>query len=56
MTLSVAREEKVSLIAMSAYGTAWFREMLVGSTTFTVVRRTRKPILVIRKKKGSDTH
>jgi len=48
MTLSVANEENVSLIVMSAYGTNWFREMLVGSTTFTVVRRTRKPILVIR--------
>ena len=54
MTLSVAREENVSLIAMSAYGTAWFREMLVGSTTFTVVRRTRKPILVIRKKQENE--
>ena len=48
MTLSVAKEDKVSLIVMSAYGTHWFREMLVGSTTFTVVRRTRKPVLVIR--------
>lgn len=48
MTLSVAKEDNVSLIAMSAYGTDWFKEMLVGSTTFTVVRRTRKPVLVIR--------
>ncbi|HSQ94229.1 MAG TPA: universal stress protein, partial [Methanoregula sp.] len=48
MTLAVAREDDVSMIAMSAYGTDWFREMLVGSTTFTVVRRTRKPVLVIR--------
>ncbi len=48
MTLSVAAEDNVSLIAMSAYGMAWFREMLVGSTTFTVVRRTRRPVLVIR--------
>jgi nucleotide-binding universal stress UspA family protein len=54
MTLAVAREENVSLIAMSAYGTAWFREMLVGSTTFTVVRRTRKPVLVIRKKQENE--
>lgn len=48
LTLSIAKEDNVSLIAMSAYGTDWFREMLVGSTTFTVVRRTRKPVLVIR--------
>ncbi|MCK9591521.1 MAG: universal stress protein [Methanoregula sp.] len=52
MTLSVAKEDNVSLIAMSAYGTDWFMEMLVGSTTFTVVRRTRKPILVIRSGQG----
>jgi len=33
---------------MSAYGTDWLREMILGSTTFTVVRRTQKPVLVIR--------
>lgn len=54
MTLSVAKEDNVSLIAMSAYGTDWFREMLVGSTTFTVVRRTRKPVLVIRSQQKKE--
>jgi nucleotide-binding universal stress UspA family protein len=54
MTLSVAKEENVSLIAMSAYGTAWSREMLVGSTTFTVVRRTRRPVLVIRNQQENE--
>ena len=54
MTLSVAKEDKVSLIAMSAFGTDWFREMLVGSTTFTVVRKTRKPILVIRNQQENE--
>jgi nucleotide-binding universal stress UspA family protein len=48
MILSVAKEDDVSLIAMSAYGTDWIREMLLGSTTFTLVRRTRKPVLVVR--------
>jgi nucleotide-binding universal stress UspA family protein len=48
MILSVADEEKVSLIAMSAYGKDWLHEMLLGSTTFTVVRRTQRPVLVIR--------
>ena len=56
MTLSVAKEENVSLIVMSAYGTDWFREMLVGSTTFTVVRRTRKPILVFRNGQKKEKH
>lgn len=46
--LSVAEEDDVSLIAMSAYGTDWLREMLLGSTTFTVVRGTKKPVLIIR--------
>lgn len=54
MTLSVAKEDNVSLIAMSAYGTSWFREMLVGSTTFTVVRRTRRPVLVIRGRQDDE--
>ncbi|MCK9592488.1 MAG: universal stress protein [Methanoregula sp.] len=46
--LSIAEEDDVSLIAMSAHGTDWLREMILGSTTFTVVRRTQKPVLVIR--------
>jgi nucleotide-binding universal stress UspA family protein len=54
MTLSVAKEDNVSLIAMSAYGKDWFKEMLVGSTTFTVVRRTRKPVLVVRNRQGNE--
>jgi len=48
MILSVAEEEDVSLIAMSAYGTDWLREFLLGSTTFTVVRRSKRPVLIIR--------
>jgi nucleotide-binding universal stress UspA family protein len=50
------KEENVSLIVMSAYGTDWFREMLIGSTTFTVVRRTRKPILVFRSGQKKEKH
>jgi len=48
MILSLAEDEGVSLIAMSAYGTDWLRNFLVGSTTFTVVRRSKKPVLIIR--------
>ena len=48
MILSVAEEEGVSLIAMNAHGTDWLRNLVLGSTTFTVVRRTRKPVLIIR--------
>jgi nucleotide-binding universal stress UspA family protein len=46
--LAVAAEENVSLIAMNAFGLDWLREMVLGSTTFTVVRRAQKPVLVIR--------
>jgi nucleotide-binding universal stress UspA family protein len=48
MILSVAEEEGVSLIAMNAHGTDWLRNLVLGSTTFTVVRRTKKPVLIIR--------
>jgi len=48
MILSLSEDEDVSLIAMSAYGTDWLRNFLVGSTTFTVVRRSKKPVLIIR--------
>ena len=48
MILLAAEEEDVSLIAMSAYGTDRVREFLLGSTTFTVVRRTKRPVLIIR--------
>jgi nucleotide-binding universal stress UspA family protein len=54
MILSVGEEENVSLIAMSAFGSDWLREMLLGSTTFTVVRRTKKPVLIIRTGKENE--
>jgi len=46
--LAVAEEEAVSLIAMNAFGLDWLREMVLGSTTFTVVRRATRPVLVLR--------
>ena len=55
MIRSVADEDDVSLIAMSAFGLDWLREMLLGSTTFTVVRRTKKPVLIIRAGKENKT-
>lgn len=55
MIRSVADEDNVSLIAMSAFGLDWVREILLGSTTFTVVRRTKKPVLIIRAGKENKT-
>jgi len=45
---AIAEEEGVSLIAMSAFGLDWVRELVLGSTTFSVVRKARKPILILR--------
>lgn len=45
---SAAEEEDVSLIAMSRHGKGWFRELLVGSTTCSVVRNAKRPVLVVR--------
>jgi nucleotide-binding universal stress UspA family protein len=56
MILSVAEEEGVSLIALNAYGTDWLRNLVLGSTTFTVVRRTKKPVLIVRTFKKNETN
>jgi nucleotide-binding universal stress UspA family protein len=48
MIPAIADEEGVSLIAMSAFGLDWVRELILGSTTFSVVRKARKPVLILR--------
>jgi len=54
--LAVAEEANVSLIAMNAFGLDRLREMLLGSTTFTVVRRATRPVLVLRTGKENNTN
>jgi nucleotide-binding universal stress UspA family protein len=47
----LAGEEQVTLIAMSPLGEGWRRglkELVVGSTTYAVVRRADHPVLVVR--------
>jgi nucleotide-binding universal stress UspA family protein len=44
---SLARAEKITLIAMSSYSTGWLKHAL-GSTTYEVVRQADRPVLVIR--------
>ncbi len=44
----VAEEENVSLIAIGTYGKGKIKEMLIGSTTFAVVRQAKRPVLVVR--------
>jgi len=55
MILSVAEEDNIPLIAMSAAGNDWFHNLMIGSTTYTVVRRARRPVLVIRTGLEHDT-
>ncbi len=45
--IRLAEEEDVSLIVMSRHGLGWLRELVLGSTTYLVAKRTKRPILVV---------
>ncbi|MDI6720347.1 MAG: universal stress protein [Methanomicrobiales archaeon] len=45
--IRLAEEEDVSLIVMSRHGQGWLRELVLGSTTYLVAKRTKRPILVV---------
>jgi nucleotide-binding universal stress UspA family protein len=49
--IRLAEEEDASLICMVSHGKGYFRELLVGSTSFDVVRRAKRPVLVLQMKK-----
>jgi nucleotide-binding universal stress UspA family protein len=51
---SIAEEEDVSLIAMSSHGNSWFKELLLGDTTYDVVKTTKRPVLVVRAKQKAS--
>ena len=44
--LEAAKEEKVTLISMASSGKGRTRELLVGSTSFGVLRSSKKPVLI----------
>jgi len=44
----IARNEDVSLIAMSSHGKGWLEQLTVGSTTYDVARMGDRPVLVVR--------
>jgi len=46
---SIADEEDVSVIWMSSHGKGWFRELLLGSTAYTVAMNAKRPVIIIRK-------
>ena len=45
---SVAEDEGVSVIAMPSHNRNWLDELLVGSITFDVIKRAKRPVLVMR--------
>jgi nucleotide-binding universal stress UspA family protein len=51
----IADEEDVSLIWISSHGKGWFRELLLGSTAYTVTLNANKPVILIRQPDQEDT-
>jgi len=45
----IADEEDVSVIWMNSHEKGWFRELLLGSTAFTVAMNAKRPVIIIRK-------
>jgi len=45
----IADEEDASVIWMSSHGKGWFRDLLLGSTAYTVAMNAKRPVIVIRK-------
>lgn len=45
----IADEEDVSVIWMSSHGKGWFRDLLLGSTAYTVAMNAKRPVIIIRK-------
>ncbi len=46
--VKVAEEENVSLILMPSHGKQGFSHELFGSTTMRVLKKTKKPVLIIK--------
>jgi nucleotide-binding universal stress UspA family protein len=44
----IADEEDVSVIWMSSQGKGWFRDLLLGSTAYTVAMNAQRPVIIIR--------
>lgn len=47
---SVAEDTDVSMIAMYSHSRNWLDELLIGSTTFDVLERAKRPVLIMRNK------
>jgi len=47
-----ADEEDVSVIWMSSKGKSWVRELLLGSTAYTVAMNAKRPVIILRTPEG----
>ena len=47
--LSVEEDEKVSLIVIGSHGKTNLKEMLIGSVSEKVIRRSKSPVLIIQR-------
>jgi nucleotide-binding universal stress UspA family protein len=47
--LSVEESEKVSLVVIGSHGKTNLKEMLIGSVSEKVIRRSKSPVLVIKR-------
>jgi len=52
----IADEEDASVIWMSSHGKGWFRELLLGSTAYTVAMNAKRPVIIIRKPECGETN
>jgi nucleotide-binding universal stress UspA family protein len=45
--MRVAREQDASLIVVGAHGRGWLSDRVLGSTTYNVVHRALRPVVVV---------
>ena len=48
----IADTEDASVIWMSSHGKGWFRDLLLGSTAYTVAMNAKRPVIIIRTPEG----
>jgi len=52
--IKTAEDEDVSLIVLGSHGRSNVKEMLLGSVSEKVVRKSKRPVLVVRRDTGSS--
>ncbi len=49
--VKVAEEEQVDIIIMGSHGKTNLKEILLGSVTENVIKKSKKPVLIVKRKK-----